>query len=82
MDLECDENKLTIMPLGAGCEVGRSCIILKYRNKTIMVINNNNTKIKCKIIFNSLIVEFIWPIQAINPFLILIELILLQLIYY
>lgn len=24
--------------IGAGCEVGRSCIVLKYKNKTVMVI--------------------------------------------
>ena len=28
---------LTIMPLGAGQEVGRSCIVVKYRNHTIML---------------------------------------------
>ena len=28
---------MEIMPLGAGNEVGRSCIILKFRGKTIMV---------------------------------------------
>lgn len=27
---------LEFIPLGAGCEVGRSCHILKYKNKTIM----------------------------------------------
>jgi hypothetical protein len=27
---------LTIQPLGAGQEVGRSCIILRHKNKTIM----------------------------------------------
>jgi Cft2 family RNA processing exonuclease len=30
-------DQLTIMPLGAGCEVGRSCILLKFKGKTIMV---------------------------------------------
>jgi len=34
MDLE--ENKLRMTPLGAGQEVGRSCMILEYRGKTIM----------------------------------------------
>lgn len=29
--------ELTIMPLGAGAEVGRSCIIVKFKGKTIMV---------------------------------------------
>ena len=28
---------LTIQPLGAGQEVGRSCIILRHKNKTIML---------------------------------------------
>lgn len=28
---------LKITPLGAGNEVGRSCIIIEYKNKTIMV---------------------------------------------
>jgi len=28
---------LTIMPLGAGQEVGRRCIIVKYRKHTIML---------------------------------------------
>lgn len=29
--------KLTIMPLGAGSEVGRSCIIVKFKGKTLML---------------------------------------------
>jgi len=29
--------KVTILPLGAGCEVGRSCIILNVNNKKIML---------------------------------------------
>ena len=28
---------LEIQPLGSGCEVGRSCILLKFQNKTIML---------------------------------------------
>ena len=28
---------LTIKPLGAGQEVGRSCIILEHKNKTVML---------------------------------------------
>ncbi|CAM9790412.1 unnamed protein product, partial [Sphacelaria rigidula] len=28
---------MRIMPIGAGNEVGRSCIILKYMGKTIML---------------------------------------------
>ena len=30
------DEQLSITPLGAGCEVGRSCILLKYKGKTIM----------------------------------------------
>lgn len=29
--------KVSILPLGAGCEVGRSCIILNVNNKKIML---------------------------------------------
>lgn len=35
---ENSEDTLRITPLGAGSEVGRSCIILEYKNKRIMVI--------------------------------------------
>ena len=31
------EDLLTIQPLGSGQEVGRSCHVLKYKNKTVMV---------------------------------------------
>lgn len=31
------EDRLTLQPLGAGQEVGRSCHILKYKGRTIMV---------------------------------------------
>jgi cleavage and polyadenylation specificity factor subunit 3 len=31
-----DGDKLEILPLGAGNEVGRSCIVMKFRGKTIM----------------------------------------------
>jgi cleavage and polyadenylation specificity factor subunit 3 len=41
-----DNDLLEIMPIGAGSEVGRSCIILKYKGKTIMVNVNN---IVCKL---------------------------------
>ena len=37
---------MQIIPLGAGQEVGRSCILLKFHGKTIMFdcgINNNDT---------------------------------------
>lgn len=29
--------QLSVTPLGAGQEVGRSCIIVKYRGKTVML---------------------------------------------
>jgi cleavage and polyadenylation specificity factor subunit 3 len=32
-----DEDLMEITPLGAGNEVGRSCIILKFKGKTVMV---------------------------------------------
>ena len=45
MDIEQDQ--LSIMPIGSGMEVGRSCIILKFREKQIMLdcgihMNKNN----------------------------------------
>ena len=30
------DSQLEIKPLGAGCEVGRSCIMMRYRGKTVM----------------------------------------------
>ena len=30
------EDMLEIMPLGAGSEVGRSCVLAKYKNKSVM----------------------------------------------
>ncbi|CAN0042796.1 unnamed protein product, partial [Scytosiphon promiscuus] len=35
--VEDDQETMRIMPIGAGNEVGRSCIILKYMGKTIML---------------------------------------------
>lgn len=32
-----DENRLIITPLGAGQEVGRSCIVMTYKGKNVMV---------------------------------------------
>lgn len=32
--------KMKITPLGAGSEVGRSCIIVEFKGKTIMVRKN------------------------------------------
>lgn len=34
--VEVDGDLLEITPLGAGCEVGRSCVVMKFRGKTIM----------------------------------------------
>ncbi|OHT00200.1 RNA-metabolising metallo-beta-lactamase family protein [Tritrichomonas foetus] len=36
-EIQIGDDILTIMPLGAGQEVGRSCIIVKYRKHTIML---------------------------------------------
>eukprot|EP01126_Amoeba_proteus_P037952 TRINITY_DN3935_c0_g2_i7.p1 TRINITY_DN3935_c0_g2~~TRINITY_DN3935_c0_g2_i7.p1 ORF type:complete len:476 (-),score=76.44 TRINITY_DN3935_c0_g2_i7:873-2300(-) len=35
--LESDTETLEIMPLGAGNEVGRSCLLMKFKGKTIML---------------------------------------------
>jgi hypothetical protein len=35
------EDILEIMPIGAGSEVGRSCVVLKYKGKTVMVGNTS-----------------------------------------
>lgn len=32
-----DMQNVSILPLGAGCEVGRSCLILSINNKKIML---------------------------------------------
>lgn len=34
---DSEENILEIIPLGAGQEVGRSCIVIKYKGKCVMV---------------------------------------------
>lgn len=34
---EAETDTFTVTPLGAGHEVGRSCIIVKYKGKTVMV---------------------------------------------
>ena len=49
-----NEDKLTITPLGAGLEVGRSCIVLSYKGKNVMVSLTQNLKYNNE----SLIVEF------------------------
>jgi len=53
---------LKITPLGAGNEVGRSCILLEYKGKTIMVNYPFNFKIpliKKRNIINNEISKFI-----------------------
>ena len=37
--------KMKITPLGAGSEVGRSCIVVEFKGKTIMVISKSNKSI-------------------------------------
>ena len=34
---ENPDNTLRVTPLGAGSEVGRSCIIVEFKNKRVMV---------------------------------------------
>ena len=34
-----EDDIMKITPLGAGNEVGRSCILLEFKGKTIMVMN-------------------------------------------
>lgn len=36
-EVQVGEDKLTVMPLGAGQEVGRSCMVLKYHGKRVML---------------------------------------------
>jgi hypothetical protein len=43
-------DSLEIMPIGAGNEVGRSCVILKYKGKVVMVL------LWRKLIFSSIVV--------------------------
>ncbi|KAI9500459.1 beta-lactamase-like protein, partial [Coemansia spiralis] len=35
--IEDENDLLRITPLGAGCEVGRSCIVVQYKGKTVML---------------------------------------------
>jgi cleavage and polyadenylation specificity factor subunit 3 len=37
MEAQGGKDAMSIIPLGGGQEVGRSCIILKYQNRTIML---------------------------------------------
>lgn len=34
--LAIGSEELTVTPLGAGCEVGRSCILVEFKNRSIM----------------------------------------------
>lgn len=36
LQVQQQQHVMTVTPLGAGAEVGRSCIVLKFRGKTIM----------------------------------------------
>jgi cleavage and polyadenylation specificity factor subunit 3 len=36
--IEDNEDLLVVKPLGAGQEVGRSCILLEFKGKKVMVI--------------------------------------------
>lgn len=33
-----EEDKLVVTPLGAGNEVGRSCVYMSYKGKTVLVM--------------------------------------------
>ena len=35
--IDINGDRLEIIPLGSGSEVGRSCIIIKFQSKTIML---------------------------------------------
>ncbi len=50
---------LDLTPLGAGCEVGRSCHILRYKGKTIML--------DCGILPSFTGLEALPLIQEVNP---------------
>jgi hypothetical protein len=50
---------LEFQPLGAGCEVGRSCHILRYKGKTIML--------DCGILPSFQGIEALPLVQEINP---------------
>lgn len=43
-------DSLEIMPIGAGNEVGRSCVILKYKGKVVMVNLQRNLNVKSLIV--------------------------------
>ena len=43
-----EEDQLIVTPLGAGNEVGRSCVYMTYKGKTILV-------------FISILAEYSWP---------------------
>lgn len=68
-----DDDILEVMPLGAGNEVGRSCVLMKYKGKTIMVFLLLSYLILIDLLnMNSLTVASILPIQDCLLFLTLI----------
>lgn len=42
-----EEDKLIITPLGAGNEVGRSCVYMNYKGKTVLVRPTHNHSLVC-----------------------------------
>ena len=38
VELDDESELMIISPIGAGNEVGRSCIVLKFKGKTVMVL--------------------------------------------
>lgn len=47
--IESEHDYLEFTPLGAGCEVGRSCHILKFKGKTIMLVNRQSNSAKPRV---------------------------------
>ena len=41
-----DSDKMTVLPLGGGQEVGRSCIVVKYRGCTVMLDCGLHTQVQ------------------------------------
>lgn len=63
---EREGDQLIITPLGAGCEVGRSCVHMSYRGKTIMVSKNEKGKKKFFFFFSFwlsfIVIFFVWAV--------------------
>lgn len=47
--VEDNEDLLVIKPLGAGQEVGRSCVLLEFKGKKVMVYLLNYTSLSVQI---------------------------------